>query len=119
MMAEAGLRALKSVTVSEGTIQTFIQQRGIGLDGQPDTPDSHDCLWTNQPTALQEIADCLGTGDQQTANSLVGDLSFQSSVFSIQVVGWITQPSLRYRVEAVVERTAADKPPKVLAWREE
>jgi len=119
------LRAVKGTVVDPGLIQTFVDRRGAGPDGEPGTAD--DCLWTPNANSLQQITDCLGLGTNfAPVNNLTAGLGYQSSVFRIAVEGQIATGAVRYRIQAIVRRGGSghsviqisEVPFQILAWRE-
>jgi len=112
------LVALKAGTVPSGIVQSFVELRGLGAANEPGGGD--DCLLTDQPSSLADLAVCLGT-DAPTVQNLVETLGSQSSVLTVTAEGVVPQPPVRYRVEAVVRRTgcgAGVTGPCIVAWRE-
>jgi hypothetical protein len=112
------LLALKGETVPSAIIQAFVELRGLGSNNEAGGGD--DCLLTDQPSSLTDLAICLGT-DAPTVQTLVELVGPKSTVYSVTAEGVVPQPPVRYRVEAVVRRSGCGEGvtgPCILAWRE-
>lgn len=133
-VSAAVLKALVNDTTLDALIDTFMTSRP-GVDGIFGTDD--DCKATNKDsgTAAQELANCTTAGDPAPWVTLLSKstLSFDvsSSVFRIVAVGQNQQPSIQYRIEAIVLRgitgnggpaghtvQVSGQPFQLLAWKE-
>ncbi len=85
-------------------LETFVKKRdaGAGNDGQPGTQD--DCLLTKTKD-YQRIANRVPAPFNEV-ESLMKDLGYESKVFRITSTGKTT-PSIKYHVEAIVQREAS------------
>ena len=101
---------------SAAVIQALTAAR-LGPDGEAGSDD--DCVVTQLQDAANKLAACTQQSPTVFAELLSkASFSVNSTTFRIQAEGDVDSPSVRYRVEAIVQRATGAQPLRVLAWRE-
>lgn len=109
-------REVLAVLVADPALIDRLVESRTGPDGLWGTVD--DCKATALSTAAAELASCAAV-DGQALVSVLANPAFRvsSSVFRILAVGRVDRPAVRYRIDAVVHRRAAQSF-QIVEWRE-
>lgn len=80
--------------------------------------DDDDCRATSQTNAGNELSACAfrgGSGSELDALMTLANFTVVSSTFRIRTEAFVEASKVRYRIDAVVQRS---NPPVILSWRE-